>query len=79
MLNDKNDLVAKSNRNTARQAPRRQSAVDAFAKGRQLVMRICQVVTPRQLLGAIDGLEMNACPALICAFLCSPRLDWWSP
>jgi len=44
VLNDKNDLVAKVQPKYRLDRPQAQSAVDAFAKGRQLVMHICQVV-----------------------------------
>jgi hypothetical protein len=44
VLNDRNDLVAKVQPIYRLDRPEAQTAVDAFAKGRQLVMRICQVV-----------------------------------
>jgi hypothetical protein len=65
VLNDKNDLVAKVQPKYPLDRPQAQSTVDAFAKGRQLVMRKW---SPSAIGGAIDGLEVSACLALICAF-----------
>jgi hypothetical protein len=44
VLNDRNHLVAKVQPIYRLDRPEAQTAVDALAKGRQLVMRICQVV-----------------------------------
>jgi hypothetical protein len=78
VLNDKNDLVAKVQPKYGSTGPQAQCA-SMLRERAAASYAYLSSGRPRQLSGAIEGLEVNAYPALICAFLCSPRLDWWSP
>ena len=61
-LKDKDDLVARVQAKYQLERSKAQRDVDAFAKGRQLVMRICQVVALGNCRGRQTDLRWAPAP-----------------